>query len=252
MTTLLAAVDGISYSLDLTRAASLEAHARRHAPFVLYGLFLLLICAVALLAGYRGIEFGLLSRDPNNLAGAPFYAGALSNAGVLLWWGAASAGLLGALVLRHAADRPAFELLAGAALLSGVLALDDLYMVHELAAPEYLGVPELAVLGIYGACAAWWGWRFRRTLRSWQPQVLLIALGFLAASLVIDEAAPWWPSALVWEDGAKLAGIGGWCGWVCSFSYRSLIARLFAAEQSTAVSSSALPIARTVRAGRPR
>ena len=69
-------------------------------PTILYITDVLGISAVVLVADRRGVTFGLLSRDPNDLANAPFHAGALSNAGVLLWAAAPASGLLGGSVLR--------------------------------------------------------------------------------------------------------------------------------------------------------
>ena len=60
-----------------------------------HGAFVASVVIAAFIADHHGIDFGYLSRDPNYLAGAPFYAGAFSNLGVLLWWAGGVVALTG-------------------------------------------------------------------------------------------------------------------------------------------------------------
>ena len=69
------------------------------------------------------------------------YYGAVSNLGVLLWTAGAAIALFGA-GLALALGRPAGEagLLLAAGMLTGFLAIDDLFLVHENVLPAF-GVP---------------------------------------------------------------------------------------------------------------
>lgn len=175
----------------------------------------------------RGVPFGLLSRDPNNLSGAPFYAGALSNLGVLLWWTAATTALYGAALLwRGGGDPKTVGLLLSTGLLSAMLALDDLYMIHEVVAPRYAGIPNPVVVGFYVACTGVWALVHRQDILGHLPVVLGLAGIFFAVSIGVDEFATGLPMWFIWEDGSKFAGIIGWVTWTCSISYRRVAAVL--------------------------
>jgi hypothetical protein len=184
---------------------------------VFYAAWVALVVSVAVVGQERGFEFGYFSSDPNRIAGAPFYAGGISNLGVLLWWAAATAALLAGAVLRRSPHPPrATPLLLTAAGLSAVLAIDDLYMVHELVAPYYLGVPQKVMLAGYAVGAAVWAFAFRRLIIARDPAMIGCAIGLFALSIVLDQLNL---SNLLWEDGAKLVGVAGWCGWLCRHSY---------------------------------
>lgn len=194
-----------------------------------HGVLLAVLAAVAFVAARRGIDFGFLARDPNYLARAPFYAGALSNFGVLMWSTAGTAALFAALVSsagRRGTDRQGTALLAVAGLLSWMLAIDDLYMVHEIVAPRFAGVPQTVVLGGYAAIGAGWALGFRRSIMARHPYFLGWALALLAASAGVDQIRDRTELFTVWlEDGLKLAGAAAWGIWLCRVSFLETVAR---------------------------
>lgn len=166
-----------------------------------------------------------LLRDPLAVSESPVYFGALSNLGILLWAGAASVALLAGAVLRadgpSSPDWPGFLLAAGG--LSVILGLDDLFMFHEVVAPGYLHIPELAVFSVYGlaALALFWLWRAEVAL---SPHgILVLTAAAFAVSIVTDlanhELRPL-PSLL--EDGSKFMGILLWCVYLCATAFRRL------------------------------
>lgn len=141
------------------------------------------------------------------------YYGAVSNLGVLMWMGGAAVCLFAAAVIVTQGLRPgAVVFLAAAGLLTGFLAIDDLFLVHENVLPAF-GVPEPVTYAAYGMLGlAYLATSWREILNH---NVFLLAAGvvLLGTSVTID-----WlvhsdhPLRIVLEDGAKLTGIAAWVG----------------------------------------
>ena len=189
-----------------------------------HGAFVASVAIAAVIADRHGIDFGYLSRDPNYLAGAPFYAGAFSNLGVLLWWAGGVVALFAAMLLYAAGIRgPALGVLGAAGVLSSCFALDDLYMFHEIVIPRYVGIGQQTVFALYGLAALGWAVAFRASLLRMHPGFLLFAAALLGASAAIDvlrDAGS--PLDVAVEDGLKLAGAAAWCGWLWRVAYLEL------------------------------
>ena len=152
------------------------------------------------------------------------------------------AGLLplaGVAVLRSHGDVPLADMLRDVTALAEIhplysglpsarLALDDQFQVHEGLAPDYLGVAEPVSLALLSAATVAYLWRFRRTiLRSPGRSLLLVSLGFLAGSLLVDTiliGSMWllrdWK--LLVEDGLKWLGIVFWLGF-CAVHCRAAL-----------------------------
>lgn len=101
-----------------------------------------------------------------------------------------------------------FSLAAG--LLTGWLAIDDLFMMHEIVLPAF-GVPQGVVVGSIAVLALAYvvaSWRIILTSDYW----ILLAGGIaLVASIMIDQVYHSPLPALVYaEDGAKFFGIFCW------------------------------------------
>jgi hypothetical protein len=162
-------------------------------------------------------------RDPAAYVDFPFYVGMFSHIGALGWWTAAAAGLLAAFTLRAASEERRMMLWGG--LLSAMLAIDDLFMVHDNVMPAYLGVPELPVLAAIGLSGVAYVWRFRALHVQVAPVLLVVCLVLFASGLVVDlargSAQDEQGLGILFEDGFKLAGIGGWA------AYHLLVARAF-------------------------
>ena len=97
----------------------------------------------------RVVPIKLLLRDANAEAHDPtlgllFFQGAFSNVGILLWWTAAIVSAFTYFLLRivlrtRATTRLSKTFLLYMALFTGVLVLDDLFMLHEEVFPVRLG-----------------------------------------------------------------------------------------------------------------
>jgi hypothetical protein len=77
-----------------------------------------------------------------------------------------------------------FALFTG--LLSTYIAIDDLFCIHEILAPRYLGVPEKLVYVFLSIVIAIYLIIFRRLIFQIDSALLLIAFTFLVFSVFVD------------------------------------------------------------------
>ncbi len=170
------------------------------------------------------IPMSELLRDPNATAydaqnRVMFYRGTISSEGILLWWAAASVYAFAAYLYRPRSGIAAFSpprvFLGYMAVLTGLLALDDLFMIHEELLPVHLGIPEVSVYVLYGVLVVGLA-MFVLVLLNTDFLVLGLALGFFAFSMVTDmgllHALVSLPDGafLLVEDLTKMLGIVCW------------------------------------------
>jgi hypothetical protein len=178
---------------------------------LLYGAAALVLLALVAFAAVHDVTARELARDPLSLAQEPPYLGALSQFGILAWSVGAGSCLVGYLVLRPSGERTARRFFLWGGLLTAVLALDDLFQIHEnasqlpsLSEPLVLLAYPLALLAFLASF-----WR-SAPLRLVRP-LLVASLALLGASMALDrvpeEALFAFP---FWEDGSKFLGIAGW------------------------------------------
>ncbi len=114
------------------------------------------------------------------------YYGFVSNLGVMMWTLTSAICLFTAFVLyalrKH---RDIMMFAAAAGLLTGWLALDDAFMVHEVVFPSF-GIPQNMVLVAYVVLGGLYVAGSWRVVRSFDYLILLTAVGALGASLAID------------------------------------------------------------------
>lgn len=156
------------------------------------------------------IDDAQLLLDPTSVAGLPWYTGLISNLGVLAWTVAAVSAAAAARIAELGDRRSAARFLRQAAMLGGVLMLDDLFLLHSSVFPQALGVSKRVILLGYAVLTIAWAIanvvEIRRT--RWG---LLAAAGFaVAISLGVDQIAPVSDTALVAEDSAKFLGVVAW------------------------------------------
>jgi hypothetical protein len=150
--------------------------------------------------------------------------GFASNLGVLYWAAAAACCALAAAVLRHGpTSRAKVRMLVSAALFTGFLCIDDLFMLHESVFPR-LGLPQLVTFGSYGLIALAYlvvNWRL---IRDEELPLFLASVGFLAFSVAVDlhghNGGQLW--LLILEEGSKLMGVAGWCTYHIRRAYGAL------------------------------
>jgi hypothetical protein len=140
------------------------------------------------------------------------YYGFVSNIGLLLWSGTAAACLVIGMAFFAAAKSQAITRFAlSAGILTGWLALDDMFLVHEKVLPA-LGVPQPLVIATYMLLALVYAaasWRFIFQQEWW---ILALGSSALALSIFVDLVfhSPL-PAFVYLEDSAKFFGIFCWC-----------------------------------------
>ena len=178
-----------------------------------------LLAAVAIVGVFFGVDVGRLLHDPAAVAGMNPLIGLVSNLGVLLWAAAASICLFTAALTRRRGMHEAFAFTFCAGLLSAYLMLDDLFMFHENLVERYIGMSEKALYLCLGIATLVFLIRFRFFILRTDFGYLLLALGFLAASVLVDTAADYAVPVFaekfpmledIAEDGSKWLGIAFW------------------------------------------
>lgn len=183
-----------------------------------------MLVVVAMLQASGKTHAWLLFGDAREMVSAPIYAGWLSDLGVLCWIAAAAVATFTVL----AVDSPALHTrhqtcLGVAAGITVMLALDDLWLLHENAWPA-MGVPSAIVYGVYGLSVLCWLVYYRSELWSGAPRNLGIGLALFSLSVGLDVVPeglrPFGEWHALVEDGAKWLGIVAWSLWMVG---RSLV-----------------------------
>lgn len=126
------------------------------------------------------VSISYFLRDPNAIAHQPWFYGMIEFAGILILAGTAAVLLFSAVIARPEDKQP----LAAWGLLTGIICLDDTYMLHERG--FFFGLPELLVFGFYliaivGLLSLSWNWLVHTPLL-----ILFFSLGCLGLSAVLD------------------------------------------------------------------
>lgn len=141
------------------------------------------------------------------------YYGLISTLGILGWFSTAAVCAFAAIVLSVVGgSKVAVQFALIAALLTGVLGVDDAFLFHENIAPK-LGIQQNVVLGFYGLMACVFAIYASRLMQRESLILFVIAGMFLAMSMGLDVVWHSTDSLVVsLEDGAKFIGICCWYG----------------------------------------
>jgi hypothetical protein len=189
--------------------------------FFLYLPIALLFLLVGVLSRVTtNVSLAFLLRDVTATAKLPFFTGFVSQLGLMLWSGSLTICLFALVMLqRQQGDFSASKrFLVHAAVLTTVLALDDIFLFHEEVAPIYLHLDELIIFGVYmivGIGFVLFNWR---EILASEYALLILALALFATSIALDvipnEVLPpryfWEQLELFLEDAFKFAGIATW------------------------------------------
>ncbi len=165
--------------------------------------------AVLALAGLQNsVPAAELFLDPSALAGAHWYAGLLSNLGILAWTTAVVSALWGGWVAGRTGRAGASRFLVDGALVTGVMLLDDLLRLHSGVLPRLFGVPKAAAMLMVVAPTIVWAVHFGSEVVRTRWLVLLSSLAALASSVTADQLINrGTTTGILIEDGAKLLGV---------------------------------------------
>jgi hypothetical protein len=196
---------------------------RLQATYIPATLMLAMVAAASLIFHVR---IPVMTADPTATARLHPLTGIISNLGVLLWCAAASICAFAAMALRQD-QQDSRRFLLSSAMLTAYLMLDDLFLFHEHLAPRYLGLNERFVYAALGIAVGLYLITFMRVILRTNFIHLLLAVGFLGGSVVLDTILePWLWRIGQWEyfleDGAKWLGIASWCSYYVNTSFRLL------------------------------
>lgn len=173
------------------------------------------------------VSMSVMTGDVTAIAKIHPLSGILSNLGILLWCAAASICFFAAMTLRNIKPGDTFRFLLASAFLSAYLLFDDFFQFHEDLAFRYFRLNEKVIYAALGIAVSAYLIAFRRVILRTNFGILLLALGFLATSVVIDvlQHRLWrlghWESCF--ENGAKWLGIAGWCSYYVDTSHQLLL-----------------------------
>lgn len=168
---------------------------------------------IAVAFAVADVPLGFFLRDPTTSLGGHPLTGAVSSAGVLLWWTAVTACGLAA-VLNHRDGGPArtVAFFTTGGVLAGLLALDDLFLVHDYVGPRHLGIPEPLVLALLGGVGLIFLVAFSGEIRQSRAPWFMGAVILFGLSLGVDCFQARFTSSwrIFVEDGLKWLGIFAW------------------------------------------
>lgn len=194
-----------------------------------YAVPVLLLVVLVGLRSWLGQPFAYFTRDPVDTAGYPFYLGLYSNINMVVW--GFVTGVLWftyGVLMKDRPESPMRMFFLTSSITTTVLYLDDFFQFHERIFPDYLGVPQVLIVGTYGAWTVAFLVTNFRTIMAAEGVLLFSAIAFLGASAVIDflDEVVRLPGHHLWEDGTKFLGIVGWCVYFVRTSYAWLSGRL--------------------------
>jgi hypothetical protein len=182
---------------------------------------LLLVLAAGVTATLVRLDPALLTRDLAAVGHVPPYYSAISSLGILLWAITAALCCFTALGVTGAAR----TFLIGAAVLSTMLCLDDLFMFHEGVFWPVFGIPQKVTYAAYMGLVALHILLCRDYVLDGSWGALALALGLMGSSAAVDVIFSYMPpeiTATFWEDSLKFVGIAVWLGYFWSECRRAL------------------------------
>ncbi len=212
-----------SAPLDTVHSGAWPVTAIRVCTLVLPSLFLALVLLLPVKEPKLMFLDALAAAEFAETCCRPYY-GFVSTVGIMLWVATAAVCLFCALAFTLAHRSRAVVLFAGAAgLLSGWLALDDAFLLHEVVLPEF-GIAQNLVLAANAAFAVAYVAASHRIILNHDKWLLLLACGALAFSMGVDTVFHSLDPVLVYvEDGAKFLGIFFWMSFHITTMARLLV-----------------------------
>lgn len=167
--------------------------------------------AILLVARFQNAtSLSSLVLDPSYVAGQPWYAGAISNLGILIWSSGVAFAAAGAWVAQRIGRTSAARFLAFGALSTLILVLDDAFRLHTGPLEALVGSKTAAQALVILPVLVWLVASYE-DIRRTRSFLLFAALGSLAGSVLIDVVyAPGGDGELLLEDGMKFLGILAW------------------------------------------
>jgi hypothetical protein len=202
---------------------------------LIYVPILLLFVVIAVVSRLTpGLEMAYFTRDITAIADIPFYAGLVSQVGVILWSATAAVCLFTTLMLRlQKRNLSAQRFLFQAGILTALLLLDDVFLFHDSVFTEYLHIRQRYVFLLYLVLILGFLLLNLQVILEREYWILGVAFLLFGASLFIDnvhlyklepfKALITKSRSTILEDAPKLAGIATWLLYFTRYAVVSLI-----------------------------
>jgi hypothetical protein len=204
----------------ITDAVSQLQYLRKFLFFLYLPIAFLFLLVGVLSRVTTNVSLGFLLRDVTATAKLPFFAGFVSQLGLVLWSASLAISLFALVMLQRQPGDISLpkRFLVHGIVLTAILALDDMFLFHEEVVPNYLHLDELVIFGVYVIVGLGFVLLNWREILSSEYALLILALALFATSIALDaipkEALPpryfWEQLELFLEDGFKFAGIATW------------------------------------------
>jgi ABC-type cobalamin transport system permease subunit len=208
---------------------------------VLGFLYIPIVCLFVLLNSIsrssNDITLSYFTRDTTAVGGVPFYAGLVSQIGGLLWSAALAVCLFVFAILKNRpqATPSSRRFLLHAALLTGVLMVDDFFLFHEDIGPDYLNIGEKAIVLAYLLFTVVFLLVNRREILASEFLLLGLALAIFGTSIFLDAAnldayeeyGVFFSEQfqIFLEDGLKFTGVATWLAYFVRYGYQRITTR---------------------------
>jgi len=179
----------------------------------------ILYLAILFFSNFHNIKLSLVVRDLAQTCGYPIGVGMISNIGILLWGAAASICLF--TTFSEFINRESSKLLLLGGIFSGLLCIDDLFLLHDrYIGPDFLNLTYLAI-------SIFLLFRFKRILKKIGFFNLIISILFLGLSIFFDGVIQQvfnqsYEITQLIEEGFKFLGIACWLNFWCKASSYAL------------------------------
>ena len=176
------------------------------------GILIIVFASIWIIGSRFLIDFGLITRDPNQLAGFHPFIGILSQIGIIMWSSTASLCFLAYVFAKNSADKNFRRFLFFSAFLTAWLLLDDIFIIHEILGPEYFHIKQNYFYGIYFFVTLVYLLSFLRVILRTEFVLLIIAFIYFGLSIILDYVSSkmdYEINTLI-EDAFKFFGIMMW------------------------------------------
>ena len=185
-----------------------------------------------------------LFMDATYVGQQKWYVGLVAALGMVAWTASVCFCFIAGWVAGLAGRARAKSAFRGGGLLFALLLLDDLFLFHSDLLPRTLGLPKVAVLGIYAVLGLVWATSSAQELTRTRVQFLVGAAVAFGVSLTVEVIFPGSDTGVrgALEDGAKFLGILALALWA-STSATDVIRSVVNETKRSSAEGSAEPVA---------
>ncbi len=172
---------------------------------------LAVIGGITIFALSTGKRVWYFTEDPFVIGNLPFYAGILSNLGILFWCaGGVICFFSYAVLAKEESGGNYRRFLFFSGFFTSLFLFDDLFQMHRIFYHKYPNLTNSLVCGFYGLLVFWYLLYFKSQILKTEFLLLSFALIFFAMAVLVDIFSFLPRGNTAFSDGLKFFGIVGW------------------------------------------